>query len=68
MGFLDRIGLIIGYERKSHTFDSSRIPEGDMKMLSKTELIKNVDGEIQYCKKDSRGNWKCKRLPFRKSR
>lgn len=68
MGLLDRIKLIIGYERKSHTFDSSRIPNGDIKIISKNELIKNVNGGIDYCKKDSRGNWKCKRLPFRKSR
>jgi hypothetical protein len=62
MGWWDTIKVAIGYERKSHTYDSSRIPDGDIKMISKSEMIKNEDGKISVCKKDSRGNWKCKEL------
>ena len=62
MGLLDKIKLIIGYERKSNTYDSSKIEEGDMKMLSNNEAIKNINGGIIYFKKNSKGEWKQKKL------
>lgn len=62
MSLFDIIKVAIGYERKSHTYDSSRISKGDIKMISKNEMIKNDNGKILVCKKNNAGNWKCKRL------
>ena len=38
------------YSKNSHTFDSNKIKNGEIKMLSKNELIKNDNGIIIYCK------------------
>ena len=66
-GLLSRIKLEIGYNRKTHKFDSNRIPEGDMKVLSDTQMIKNEQGRIILCtRKDKHSNnWKCRKMPFK---
>ena len=69
MGLLDIIKIAIGYEKKSHTFDSSKISEGDIKMISNDEMIKNEKGKIIVCKRGSNEKWKCnKPLPFKPRR
>ena len=67
MGILDRIKLSLGlsYNRHSHKYDTDRLREGEAKMISKDELVKNEKGRITYCKKDKKGSWKCKRTPIK---
>jgi hypothetical protein len=62
MGIFDIIKVAIGYDRKSHTYDSSKIREGEIKMLSGKEMIKNEKGKILVCRKNSKDDWKCRRL------
>jgi hypothetical protein len=66
MNILDKIKIAIGYNRVSHKFDSSKIQEGDIKMLSKNQMVKNEKGAIVVCKRKNEDSpWKFKRLPFK---
>ena len=66
MGIIDKILKIsIGYERKDHKFDSSRLPVGHVKFFKEDEMIKNAEGKLIFCKKDQRGNWNCKSLKIK---
>lgn len=59
--------ILIGYERKDHKFDSSRLPEGDVKFLNKKqdELIKNENGRLVYYKKLKNGKWIGRSIPVK---
>lgn len=60
-----KVALGLSYNKHSHSYHTDRLGEGEMMKVGENEFIKNEKNAILYCKKDKKGNLKCKRTPIK---